>query len=143
MMVLLISFYIIFPAVAIWLCHRFPFINKIGVVILCYLVGITIGNTGIIPRDAFAIQQIISEAAVAMAMPLLLFSLDVKRWLKMAGKAIFCMAGAALSIILVTGCGLGDLEDDFAGCSDNLGRQVDHLSAQGGGIRFEGPFVPM
>lgn len=97
----LIAFYLLFPALVIWLCYRFPMINKIGAVIICYLVGITLGNSGLLPPGAFAVQQRVSEAAVAMAMPLLLFSMDVRRWLSIAGRALLCMLGATLSIIIV------------------------------------------
>jgi uncharacterized membrane protein len=100
----LVAFYLIFPALVIWLCYRFPFINKIGAVIICYIVGIALGNIGLIPAGAFKIQQDVSEAAVALAIPLLLFSMDVRRWLEIAGKAIFSMLGATLAILAVAGC---------------------------------------
>ena len=49
MVVILVGFYILFPVLAIWLCFRYEFFNKIGAVFICYLVGITVGNIGIIP----------------------------------------------------------------------------------------------
>lgn len=97
----LIAFYLLFPALVIWLCYRFPLINKIGAVIVCYLVGITLGNIGLLPPGAFAVQQSVSEAAVALAMPLLLFSMDVRRWIAIAGRALLCMLGATVSIIII------------------------------------------
>lgn len=99
---LLISLYIIFPAVAIYICYRFPIINKIGVVILCYIAGITLGNVGILPDNAAEFQKLISEAAVALALPLLFFSIDVKKWTRLAGKSLLCMLLATISIIIVS-----------------------------------------
>ena len=82
----MIGFYILFPVLAIWLCFRYEFFNKIGAVFICYIVGITVGNIGIIPEAVFHVQVSRSEAAVALALPLLLFSMNVRRWLKIAGK---------------------------------------------------------
>lgn len=104
MLVAWFLFFLAFPAAVIWLCYRFSFLNKIGAVIICYIVGITLGNTGVIPEAAVKMPQDLSEAAVALAIPLLLFSMDVRRWLKIAGKAIFSMAGASLAIIAVAAC---------------------------------------
>ncbi len=45
---LLIALYLLFPAIAIYLCYRFPVMNKIGVVIFCYAAGCS-GPAGIPP----------------------------------------------------------------------------------------------
>jgi len=44
MTIIFVAFFLLFPALAIYLCYRYPAVNKIGTVILCYLAGITIGN---------------------------------------------------------------------------------------------------
>ena len=38
---------------------------------------------------------------MALALPLLLFSMDVRRWLRIAGKALLSMLGATLAIIVI------------------------------------------
>jgi uncharacterized membrane protein len=104
-MVVLISFYLFFPAVVILLCLKFPFLDKIGAVFVCYVAGALVGNSGGLPENSAAIQDALSGASVAVALPLLLFSMNVKRWFKTAGKAILCMAGATISIVAVAGFG--------------------------------------
>lgn len=99
---LLVALYLLFPAFAIYLCYRFPVMNKIGVVIFCYAAGITLGNVGILPEQAPAYQKTITEAAVALALPLLFFSIDVKKWSKLAGKSLLCMLLATIAIIIVS-----------------------------------------
>jgi len=111
MVVILVGFYILFPVLAIWLCFRYEFFNKIGAVIICYLVGITVGNIGIIPESVFHVQESISEAAVALALPLLLFSMNVRHWLRIAGKALLSMLAATITIIAVAFVGYAIIND--------------------------------
>ncbi|MBN1532854.1 MAG: DUF819 family protein [Spirochaetes bacterium] len=102
---LLIAFYILFPAAVISLCYRFPAFNKVGAVLICYIAGITAGNIGILPAGAEKYQMMISEAAVAIALPLLLFSIDVRRWSRLAGRTILSMFFAVIAIVLVATAG--------------------------------------
>ncbi len=104
-MILLIAFYLFFPAVVIFLCLKYSFLDKIGAVFICYVAGALVGNSGGLPENAAAIQDALSGASVAIALPLLLFSMDVKAWVKTAGKAILSMAGATIMIVAVAGFG--------------------------------------
>jgi len=105
MTLFLIMFYPFFPVLVIYLCMKFEFLDKLGAVIICYIVGITLGNIGILPESAANLQDSLSGAAVAIALPLLLFSMDVKAWLQLAGKAILSMLGATIIIVAVAGTG--------------------------------------
>jgi uncharacterized membrane protein len=42
-------FYLFTPLLILYLCHKYPFVNKLGAVIIAYLVGLVIGNTGLFP----------------------------------------------------------------------------------------------
>ncbi|MCG8616047.1 MAG: DUF819 family protein, partial [Desulfobacterales bacterium] len=99
-------FYLVFPAVIIWACIRYPLLDKIGMIILCYATGLILGNSGILPAGISDIQEQICEATVALSLPLLLFSLDLRQWVHLAGKTILSMGLATLSIILVSATGL-------------------------------------
>jgi len=101
----LIAFYFIVPVIILWLCQNYTLVNKIGSVILAYLFGILLGNSGILPEGAAAIQDTLSGATVAIALPLLLFSLDVRSWIHSAGKAILSMLGATILVVFVAGVG--------------------------------------
>jgi uncharacterized membrane protein len=104
-MAALIGFYILFPALIIYLCMRYPFFDKLGTVLICYIVGAALGNLIILPDNAAAIQDSLSGASIAIALPLLLFSLNVKAWIQTAGKAILSMLGATIIIVAVAGAG--------------------------------------
>lgn len=45
----LIIFYVLTPLVILHLCHKFPFVNKLGAVIIAYLLGLALGNIGLLP----------------------------------------------------------------------------------------------
>ncbi len=101
----LISFYFLMPALILWLCYRSTLIDKIGSVILAYVFGIVLGNSGLLPEGAAAVQNELSGVSVALALPLLLFSMDVRSWLHSAGKAILSMLGATILVVFVAGLG--------------------------------------
>ncbi|MBI9108208.1 MAG: DUF819 family protein [Spirochaetales bacterium] len=94
-------FYLLFPLLILFLCIKFPAANKIGAVLLCYLGGILIGNIGILPKEFTGMLGFISEASVAISLPLLLFSMNVKKWFSIAGKALLSMLGAIIAAVAV------------------------------------------
>ena len=94
--------FIVFPALLVWLGTKFAVLQKIGLVLLCYIAGIIVGNTGILPESFTPFQTNLQDISVALALPLLLFSLDVKRWLKISKTALISMLLAVVSIAVVT-----------------------------------------
>ncbi len=109
----LICFYFLFPVLVIYLCYRFPLINKIGAVILCYLAGMLVGNYFTFSPAAVDLQNTLTSAAVALALPLLLFSMDVKAWSRLAGKATLSMLLATIAIMAVAFGGYMIIRDNF------------------------------
>ncbi|MCF7825289.1 MAG: DUF819 family protein [Candidatus Marinimicrobia bacterium] len=101
----LIAFYLLMPAAILWLCYKSTLVDKIGSVILAYLFGILIGNSGLLPQGAAGVQDEMSGITVALALPLLLFSMDVRSWVHSAGKAILSMLGATILVVFVAGLG--------------------------------------
>ncbi len=92
--------FILLPSVIIYLNNRVKAVEKIGIVILCYALGMLVGNIGILPEtEVFkGIQTTIQDVSVCLALPLILFSIDVKKWLKIAKKGLLCMVLAVASI---------------------------------------------
>ncbi len=78
-MVILLLFYLLFPAFVVWLCGRLPFLQKIGPIILLYFVGIIVGNCGLLPEGAFDLQDALTSATIPLAIPLMLFSTTLER----------------------------------------------------------------
>jgi uncharacterized membrane protein len=100
--VLLIAFYLLFPALALWLAERkIAFIHKVGPVVLCYVVGLALGNAGVLPTSAAAVQDAINTAAIPLALPLMFFSLDVRGWARSGPRALLSFALEVLAIAAV------------------------------------------
>lgn len=136
--VLLVSFYLLAPALLIYLTKKSTFLNRLGAVVLAYLTGLILGNSGILPAaspefrkllgarikmpdaelqqylDAAQISQAdvtvnqiaglqdtIMTAMILIAIPLLVFSLDIKKWLKLAKGALLSMILAIVSLMVM------------------------------------------
>lgn len=138
----LVLFYLLTPILLIYLVHVSKTINKIGAVVMAYIIGLVIGNIGLFPRASAAfkailegkqfipqnevinylaegkitqsdlmmnqigsVQDTIMSIAIPIALPLLLFSLDIKRWLKMAKEALLSLILGVSSLIIVVVAG--------------------------------------
>jgi uncharacterized membrane protein len=100
--VLLVLFYFLFPVLIIHLDKKYTLVNRIGTVVICYGMGLLIGNIGILPDGIAEFQENIYSLCVILAIPLLLFSLDIRKWISMAGKTMLSlMLGIASVIIMV------------------------------------------
>ena len=101
--ILLILFTLLFPVLLLYLKERVRFMAKWSTLIVCYIAGLALGNIGILPASASALLDTLSSIAVAISIPLLLFSVDIKKWKELSGKAILAFVLAALSVSLVSG----------------------------------------
>ena len=61
------------PAGVLWVCRKVSFFEKIGPVLLLYILGVIIGNIGIKPEGMATLQDIMSSAMVPLAIPMMLF----------------------------------------------------------------------
>jgi uncharacterized membrane protein len=98
---LLIVFYITFPALILYLCKRFPVLNKLGAILLAYAVGLLIGNIGILPETATDTINTIITICIPMALPLLLYSSKLNRWSKLAGRTFLSMLLALVALMVI------------------------------------------
>ena len=110
MNILWIVIFLALPALLIWLCKVLPFLNRIGVVLLCYIIGMLIGNLGLLP-ESFTVAaapggdstlSLLQSITICIALPLILFSLDIRNWLQIARKGLLCMLLACVSVMVVT-----------------------------------------
>ncbi len=81
--------------------ERFKWMSFFGTVVWCYLFGIIIGNTASSYIDLKLTNSLI-EVSVLLAVPLLLFSLDIKAWLKNTRSTIISFIISLVSISLAT-----------------------------------------
>ena len=98
----LILFFILSPLLILRLCHRYSFINKIGAVVIAYVAGFVIGNTGLLTMidGHLRAQELLTMLTIPLAIPLLLFSMDIKKWTQIAGKTILSLVLALFAVII-------------------------------------------
>jgi uncharacterized membrane protein len=134
----LVVFYLLVPALLIYLTKISKFLNRLGAVVLAYLLGLIVGNIGIlpvasdkyralvgaemhIPKDKFleyintsqlpqsdilvnqvaTVQNVLFTIIIPIAIPLLLFSLNLRKWLKLAKGALLSLVLAMFSLLVV------------------------------------------
>jgi uncharacterized membrane protein len=96
----LMSFYLFFPVFAIYLARKNTICNKLGAVVICYICGIVIGNIGVLPANLASIQNPLMLVAISLALPLMFFSIDVRRWSRLAGKSLLSFGLQTLAILI-------------------------------------------
>lgn len=100
--ILLLIFYFTAPAGILFICRKTKVFNKIGPVLTLYLLGVIVANIGIFPTEAVAhdklmkFQNSISEVLVPLALPMMLFGCNFKRF--SLGKSMGAFALGVLSV---------------------------------------------
>mgnify|MGYP006276099129 CR=1 FL=1 len=100
--VLWFLFFLATPALIIYLAYRIDKISKLGTIVVAYGIGLLIGNIGVLPENAPDIQNVLTTATVPLALPLLFFSLDLRRWRSMAGRAVLSLVAAFLAVTITS-----------------------------------------
>ncbi|MEE9910401.1 MAG: DUF819 family protein [Deltaproteobacteria bacterium] len=103
--VALILFYLLFPAAAVYLAARYAFFNKLGAVVVCYIAGIIVGNVGLIPAHLSTLQNPLMLVTIGLALPLMFFSINMRRWSRLAGKSLVSFGLQILAIVIVAAAG--------------------------------------
>lgn len=105
--IILVLIFILAPAGVLAMCNRVKWMGKIGPVLILYILGIIIGNIGLIPglslpRGTASIQDILSSAMVPVAIPLMLFGCSFKRS-ETRSQLLALLTGFAAVVIAVIG----------------------------------------
>jgi len=79
---------------------NFPVLRKINPIVAAYIFGLFLVNAGIIGDEANPLLDTIATITVALSIPLMLFSVNIRTWFRESGKTGIAMALAALSIAL-------------------------------------------
>lgn len=101
-MVLLLIFYCLIPAAVIWLCRKVTFLNKIGPILLLYIIGIVVGNLPVMPTNAFQLQDILTSVIIPIAIPMLLFNSDFRKFsVRKSFLALLCGVIAVVATVII------------------------------------------
>jgi uncharacterized membrane protein len=97
----MIAFFVFMPVVIIFLEGKYTIVKKAGSVLICYVLGAFVGNIGLLPEGAYKYQDLFTQLTVPLALPLILFSMDVRKWLKMAGSAMTSLLLGLFTVVLM------------------------------------------
>lgn len=104
MTIFIILFCVLSPLFILWLTYKSSLLNKVGSIIVAYIIACTLGLLGVFPDtdEVHAVQTTVASATVPFAIPLMLFSADIKSWAKLAPNfiksLIFGILGCAMAI---------------------------------------------
>jgi uncharacterized membrane protein len=92
------------PALAIAGARRWRVFDAVGPVVLCYAVGVLLGNIGLVPPGGPAAETagLLQTVTVALAIPLLLLGTDLRAWARLARPALISFGLAIVSVVAVT-----------------------------------------
>ena len=99
-LIVLLILFIVTPIVVIYLEGKYSILKKIGAVLICYAIGLVVGNIGILPEGAMKFQNLLTNITIPLALPLILFSMDVKKWIRNAGSAFSSLAIGLFSVLV-------------------------------------------
>lgn len=108
------------PFLTVKMAERWPIINKISPMVVLYIIGLLVGNIGIVGEVTFKVCENVSNVVVLIAIPLMLLGCDFRLWsAKSMFKAFFVGLFSILAVIVagffmfrsqITSAGLTDTE---------------------------------
>jgi len=98
--VVIVVLYVGLPALALFLCNKFKFLNRIGAVVVSYVIGLFLGICGLSETPFHNVQEVLMSITVPLAIPLLLFSSNVKGWKKLAIQPFYALLFAILAVFI-------------------------------------------
>ncbi len=103
------------PALILLAARHLKPVAWVGPVVLCYAAGILLGNlpgVALQPKTSLSV----SEAAVPLAIPLLLFATDMPRWMRLARTTLLSFVLACVASMVSTalvGLAFADRSDEW------------------------------
>lgn len=131
MIYFLVFIYLFTPALVLKLCNQYEFLKKIGPVLLLYLIGILLGNSGLIPIGANEVQDIITTIIIPLAIPLMLFSCNFLHW-DIKNAILTLLTGLVAVVIAVVGGHL--IFSSVLGSDPVFGEQMNNISGMLAGV---------
>lgn len=102
---LLVVFYLLAPAGVLWATRKFDLLRRLGPVLTLYILGVIVANIGIFPSDPDAhksfldFQESVSEILVPLALPMMLFGCNFKRF--SVGKSLSAFIVGVVSVAAI------------------------------------------
>jgi len=122
--ILICIIYLFSPVLLLYGCKKISWLNKFGPVSLAYILGILLANVGLIKPEMKDVQNNINSVTIALALPLLLFSINLKQWSRLALKTGLAVVFGIISVLIVVAIGYYIFEDKIEECWKVAGLMV-------------------
>jgi uncharacterized membrane protein len=99
--IILILFFILTPVLVIYFEKRYDIVKKVGAVLLCYAIGLIIGNLNMLPDGVQKYQELLSNLTILLALPLILFSMNIRQWFTHAKETMVSLLIGLVSVIIM------------------------------------------
>lgn len=124
------------PIIVIVLCQGIAVLGKLGVVVCSFAMGMAITMSfdfgSLAQADTLgSAQAAVTELSIALALPLLLFSIDLKSSLNVAGSTLKALGIAFCSIVIISIIGAMIFQDSLDNISDLSGMIVGAYTGGG------------
>lgn len=133
MSLLIIGLCIFAPLGILWLTYKSSLLNKIGSIIIAYIIGCALGLIGLIPdtEETHSLQTSIASVAIPFAIPLLLFSADIHSWTRLAPNFIKSTILGILGCVAAITMGFLICKQDSVTALANIGGMLTGLYTGG------------
>lgn len=76
---LLILFFTLTPALVVWLCRRYAWLDRLGPIMVLYAIGLVAGNLRLAPEEITLLQELLPNITIPLAIPMMLFGCRFSR----------------------------------------------------------------
>ncbi len=114
---------LLLPALVLKAAKHLKIVQLLSPVLVCYLSGIALANQETIPLS-FDIAMIVRNATVALAIPLLLYSVDIIGWLRLSRATVISFALCVFSVMLTSAISHFMYHDTFDNSAKIAGMMV-------------------
>ncbi|MBR1957462.1 MAG: DUF819 family protein [Tidjanibacter sp.] len=128
---LLIVFYLLAPAMVLWVCRKVKVLNKIGPVLTLYILGVIIANLHIVPEDCKAIQKTLQDVMIPLAIPMMLFGCNFKNF--KAGVTVRAFIVGIVSVAVMVLGGFWLLKEQLGVSGPTIGATLSGQYSGGAG----------
>jgi uncharacterized membrane protein len=89
------------PALILFLEKRIRVIRWLSPIVVCYIIGIVVGNMPFVSFD-HTFLRLIAELSVCLATPMLLFSCDFLKWLHHSKNSLISFSLGTIAVVIVS-----------------------------------------
>ncbi len=124
MTALILGLYIVGPLLIVTIIRRIPGLSGLNPIIPAYVLGLLLSMLTPHTQDFAATQEAISSVMVALSIPLMLFSVDLRKWPIAGRRALLSLGLAVASIVIAVTVGHVVYRSTFSESADMAGLLV-------------------